>query len=165
MSPAPLRRLLAAGVTTGIFDGLFATASALLFGNTVVRLWQGVAFTVVGQRAFEGGGRTVLLGLLMHFGVAFGWSAVFLALYETVAPLRRLTSTRGGVVGVAAVYGPAIWMVMSLVVIPVLIHRQPAFTARWWVQLVGHFPFVGLPIVSSIARRTEDGLSDSRAPA
>jgi hypothetical protein len=41
---------------------------------------------------------------------------------------------------------------MSLVVIPVLVHRPPAVTIRWWVQLIGHIPFVALPIVGAISR-------------
>jgi len=64
--------------------------------------------------------------------------------------LRRVLASPHGVLKVAAVYGPCIWLVMSLMVIPLLAHRPPAFTNRWWVQLVGHFPFVGLPIVASI---------------
>jgi hypothetical protein len=40
---------------------------------------------------------------------------------------------------------------MSLIVIPVLFHRPPAITTRWLIQLGGHIPFVGLPIVASIA--------------
>ena len=39
---------------------------------------------------------------------------------------------------------------MSLAVLPLLTHRPPAINVRWWVQLVGHFPFVGLPIVAMI---------------
>jgi hypothetical protein len=42
-------------------------------------------------------------------------------------------------------------MVMSLAVIPLFTHRPPSITFRWWVQFFGHFPFVGLPIVASIA--------------
>ena len=96
---------------------------------------------------------TALIGLAMHVGVAFGWSAVFLALHESSARLRDLVRARGGVARVAAAFGPCVWLVMSLVVIPLLVHRPPSITTRWWVQLVGHFPFVGLPIVWSIARR------------
>ena len=46
-------------------------------------------------------------------------------------------------------YGPFVWAVMSLVVIPLLVHRPPTIGARWWIQFLGHFPFVGLPIVAS----------------
>jgi len=42
-------------------------------------------------------------------------------------------------------------------VIPLLRHQPTPITYRWWIQLVGHFPFVGLPIVASVARE--------RAPA
>ena len=44
-------------------------------------------------------------------------------------------------------YGPFIWTVMSVVVIPLLVHRPPSINVRWWVQFVGHIPFVALPIV------------------
>ena len=41
---------------------------------------------------------------------------------------------------------------MSLAVIPLFAHRPPAINVRWWVQLIGHIPFVGFPIVWSIGR-------------
>jgi hypothetical protein len=87
----------------------------------------------------------------MHFGVALGWSAVFVGLVRASPALGRRLATRGGVLRVAAVYGPAIWLAMSLVVIPLLLRRPPTMGARWWTQLVGHFPFVGLPIVATVA--------------
>ena len=68
-----------AGLVTGITDGLFSRAlAAFAYGSTVTRLWQGVAAVLLGAAAFDGGTRTAMIGLLMHFGVAFGWSAVFL---------------------------------------------------------------------------------------
>jgi hypothetical protein len=39
---------------------------------------------------------------------------------------------------------------MSMVVIPLLRQQMPTYTTRWLIQLIGHFPFVGLPIVSQI---------------
>jgi hypothetical protein len=41
---------------------------------------------------------------------------------------------------------------MSLAVIPLLVHRPPTINFRWWVQLLGHIPFVAIPIVASINR-------------
>ncbi len=155
----PLSRLLLAGLLTGVIDGLFASVQSVFFnGSTVTRLFQGVASTLLGREALEGGTPTALIGVLMHFGVAFGWSAVFLLLVMRSAWIRRVLSSRYGIVKVAAVYGPFIWMVMSLVVIPLLLQRPPTITSRWWIQWIGHFPFVGLPIVASIAgglRRSE----------
>lgn len=151
MIPNPWSRLVRAGLLTGITDGLFSSILVVFFyGSTVARLWQGVASTLLGKEAIDGGTGPALIGVLMHFGVAFGWSAVFLFLVLRSAWIRRVLASRFGVVKVAAVYGPFIWLVMSLVVIPLLLHRPPTFNLRWWVQLIGHFPFVGLPIVASI---------------
>jgi hypothetical protein len=146
-------RLVRAGLLTAVVDGTFSSVlAAAFYGSTVARLFQGVAATLLGPSALGGGTATALVGVLMHVGVAFGWSAVFLLLYTRSAALRRRVASPGGVVAAAAAYGPLVWLVMSLVVIPTLRHQPPSITYRWWIQLVGHFPFVGLPIVASVAR-------------
>src|SRR5262249_14193317 len=129
----------------------------VFYGSTVTRLFQGVAATLVGARAFEGGRATALVGVLMHIGVAFGWSTVFFVLLTTSADLRRLVRTRGGVIAAAAIYGPFGWTTMSLAVIPLLTSRPPTINVRWWVQFVGQAPFVGLLIVASLARGADRG--------
>jgi uncharacterized membrane protein YagU involved in acid resistance len=128
--------------------------SVAFFGSTIARLWQGVASTLIGAAAFSGGAGTIALGMAMHVGVAFGWSAVFIFFVMRSTRVRAILAAPYGRLKVAAVYGPAIWLVMSLAVIPLLLHRPPAFTVRWWVQFVGHFPFVGIPIVWSAGRTT-----------
>jgi hypothetical protein len=148
-----LSRFILAGLATTVIDGLFSSIlSVAAYGSTVSRLFQGVAATVVGDSAFTGGARTTALGLLIHCGVAFGWSALFVFVLMRSARIRRLIGSRYGVLKVAALYGPAIWLVMSLLVIPVLLNRPPAISFRWWVQLFGHFPFVGIPIVALASR-------------
>jgi hypothetical protein len=162
---APLRRLVRAGLLTAVTDGLFSSVlAATVYGSTATRLWQGVAATVLGPQALAGGGATAAFGLLLHLGVAFGWSAVFLALTLRSRRLRALLATPAGKVGVAAVYGPAVWLVMSLVVLPLLLRRPPTITGRWWVQLVGHAVFVGLPIVWGIGRGARAGSPTPAAP-
>ena len=94
----------------------------------------------------------MLVGLVMHFGVALTWSTVFLVLALQFPRLRHLVATPGGMVAVAALYGPAIWMVMSLIVIPRLTGRPPTINFRWWVQIFAHIPVVALPIVATIGR-------------
>jgi hypothetical protein len=148
-------RLAAAGLLTGTIDGLWAIVLTLIYGRPLTRLWQGLAATAFGDRMFAGGASTVLLGVLMHFGVAFAWSALFLLLVTRSAWLRRVLDSPYGVLKVAAVYGPLIWIVMSAVVIPLLTGRPlAAITARWWIQLAGHVVFVGLPIVWGVWRGT-----------
>ena len=148
-----LADLVRTGLLIGVVDGLFSSLlSVFAYHSTVARLFQGVASVLLGPSAFEGGLHTAGIGLLMHFGVAFAWSAVFLFLVLRWTRVRGLLSSTSGIVAVAALYGPLIWMVMSLVVIPALVHRPPTITMRWWIQLLGHAPFVGLPIVASSAR-------------
>jgi hypothetical protein len=143
-----------AWLVTGITDGLYSSVlAAFFYGSTVTRLWQGVASVPLGAEALNGGLRTAAIGLAMHFGVAFAWSAVFLALVLASSWLRDLLATPYGVVAVAAIYGPIIWMTMSLVIVPLFTHRPPAINVRWWVQFFGHIPFVALPIVALLSPR------------
>ena len=147
------RLLLRAWLTTALVDGVFAsTLSVVGYHSTISRLWQGVASTVLDPSAFDGGIITALVGVAMHIGVALAWSAVFLALTVASPVLRRMLRHPAGVLAVAAVFGPFIWMVMSLVVIPLLTGRQPRITGRWWIQLAGHVVFVALPMVTVVAR-------------
>ena len=98
--------------------------------------------------------RLVRAGVLtgLSDGVAFGWSAVFLFIVLRLGWVQRLLASPYGVLKVASVYGPCIWLVMSLVVIPLLVHRPPSLNTNWWIQLIGHFPFVGIPIVATLGR-------------
>jgi hypothetical protein len=150
------KRFLLTGLVTGVTDGLFACVLGFIYYHSFTRLWQGVASTLLGPAALQGGTRTALIGLLMHFGVAFFWSAVFLFVVLRVSAVRRLVDSPGGVVLMAFIYGPLIWLVMSYGVIPLLVHRPPTITIRWWIQLIGHIPFVGLPIVGCSAGAARD---------
>lgn len=145
--PGNAVRLVRAGVACGVVDGLWAVALTLIYHRTILALWQGVAATAFGPAMREGGAATALVGLALHFGVAFTWSAVFVLLFSRSPRLRRALSSTGGALLVACLYGPAIWVVMSGLVIPALTHQPLAVTYRWWIQLAGHAAFVGTPIV------------------
>ena len=59
-----LSRLVIAALVTGVADGLFSsTLAAFAYGSTVTRLWQGVASTLLGASALDGGMRTAAVGL------------------------------------------------------------------------------------------------------
>lgn len=144
-------RLVRAGLLTGIVDGLFACfLSGVVYRTGVTRLWQGVASVLLGPSALTGGTRTALIGVLMHFGVAFTWSAIFLFLVMRRGRVGELLASPWGVLKVAAVYGPFVWMMMSLVIIPAFTGRSPTITTRWWVNFFGHIPFVAAPMLWAI---------------
>lgn len=135
---AGIRRWLLAGLLTAIADGLFSSVlAAFFYGSTVTRLWEGVASAL-------GGKRPAWVGVLVHFGVAFAWAGLFVLLSSRMAWLRT-----ANVLAVAAVYGPFVWLVMSLVVMPLIFHRPPTINIRWWIQFFGHIVFVGLPIAAT----------------
>jgi hypothetical protein len=132
--------------------GLFASVLTFFFHTAITRMWQGVAAVPFGPSMFDRGTAGALVGLMTHICVAFGWSAIFYLIYERSAWIRQVIGTRFGVLKVASVYGPCIWLFMSLVVIPTLLHRPSNITIRWWIQLIGHIPFVAMPIVTQIGR-------------
>jgi hypothetical protein len=148
---APLVRLFRAGSLTAIVDFAFSSVLVTVFyHSTFASLWQRVASVPLGPSAVNGGTRTVLIGMAIHLCVAFTWSTVFLLLYVGSGWLRRMIETPGGLLAVAVVYGPFIWMMMSFVIIPRFTGRPPAVNFRWWVQFVGHIPFVAVPITMGI---------------
>jgi len=146
-----LSRLTLAGFVTAIVDGLFSSVlSVVFYHSTATRLFQGVASVLLGPEALTGGMRTAAIGLVMHFAVAFGWSAMFLLLATSSAWIRRVLASPLGPIKVAGLYGPFVWLVMSLAIIPLLAHRPPTINIRWWIQFIGHIPFVGFPIATAI---------------
>ena len=148
-----VRELLPVWLVTTVWDGVCATALGVLaYGSTAAGVWQGVASTVLGASALTGGAGATAVGLGLHTMVALTWSAVFVAAARNWPSLRRMIRTPGGALAVAAMYGPVIWLVMSLVVIPIATGRPPRIGARWWVQVGAHIPFVSLPLVFTARR-------------
>jgi uncharacterized membrane protein YagU involved in acid resistance len=145
-----MRRWLIAGLATAILDGLFSSVlAAFFYGSTFSALWLGVASSI--------GAKSVAIGLLIHLCVALAWAGVFVIVLE---PRTRGINT----FVLAAIYGAFVWLTMSLAVIPLLFHRPPSITVRWWIQFFGHMLFVGLPIVA-LGRRNADARLSSRPAA
>ena len=46
-----------------------------------------------------------------------------------------------------------IWTIMSCVIVPAFTHKMPPIKWRWWVQLSGHFIFVGTPMTWTLSRK------------
>ena len=148
----PLRAgLVRAALLTAVVDFVFASSLNVAYGSTVARVWQGVAFTVLGPRAMQGGAATVALGLLMHCAVAFFWTTLMVMLLRQSDAVREAVAGKRWIL-VAAVYGPLIWLMMSLAVIPALVGRPPTINMRWWINLVAHVPFVTIPMLWSLRR-------------
>jgi len=153
MPPTFLRTWLRAWALVTVVDGIFATTLPVVaYGQQLGRVWQGIASLLLGPGAMRGGILTMLFGLVMHASVALTWTTVFMVLVLLSPRLRRVVAVPDGILGIATLYGPAIWIVMSLLVIPRFTGRPSTIGFRWWVQLFAHIPFVALPIVATIGR-------------
>jgi|ERR1700722_1069744 len=136
-----------AGAACAILDGVAASVQSGLMGIKPLRLWQGVASGLLGERAFRHGWVSGSLGLLLHFVIAFSAATVFVELSRQIPFLVRVYWISG------PLYGVAVFLVMSLVVVPLSARpRRPASSEAMIVQLVIHVLFVGLPIALATNR-------------
>lgn len=154
MNKHQLQLWLKAGAATAIVDFCFATTLTVVFyKGTFTRLWQGVASVPFGAQAINGGSAWTAIGVLTHIFVAFSWSLVFVLLVTRWEALRRVLLSPWGVLKVAALYGPFIWIMMSMVFIPITAQRAPAaITVRWVIQALGHVFFVATPMAWVVRR-------------
>jgi len=144
-----LRQWIKTGVAVAVSDGLFASATGIWIKPyaTPFRVFRGVASVLFGRGALEGGVPMALVGMLMHLCVALFWSGLFILALENSDKLRSAIQNAPGAILVAIVYGGLIWLVMSLIVIPTMVHRPPNITTKWWVQFLGHPLFVVTPMI------------------
>jgi hypothetical protein len=146
---------LATGFAVALSDGLFASATGLFVPPTVTpfRVFRGVASVAFGPDVIKGGVPWALVGICMHICVALFWSGLFVAALYTFPRMRSMIRTLPGAFAIAIPYGMSIWLFMSLVFIPSMLHRAPTITPKWWVQLIGHIPFVVGPMILVNRRR------------
>jgi hypothetical protein len=153
-----VRAVLVTWLVTAAWDFICASAlSVFAYHSTFSRLWQGVAATALGPSALQMGAWGIVAGLVLHAAVAFAWSSLFVAALASSERLRRVVDRPVGAFVVACIYGPVIWLVMSLAVIPLATGRPPTFAFRWWVQIFAHVPFVTLPLVFTARRALGQG--------
>jgi hypothetical protein len=143
--------------------------SFLLFSlarhHPAIGVLQGPATGVLGRAAMQGGARTAMLGTVLHFAIAFAWTAAFALVYRSQAGVRRRTRTPAGLLVCSAVAGVVVWLTMDWIVLRFSrAHYYSLSEPYFWWLLVGHIPFVGLPLVWGISRLAPDAV-DSRIGA
>jgi hypothetical protein len=154
-STAPNAALLvvASTLAVALLDGAFAIVLYVVRGSTTIeRLFQGIASALIGPVAYQGGATTFALGVAQHVTVALAWSVIFLLLLRGTRVVPRMLAWRFGALDVAVWYGPLVYVVMTMALIPLFTHRVPPITLNWVTVLLGHIPFVGLPIATIVGR-------------
>lgn len=143
-------RLFVAGTLVAVLDIGYAALLwvVVLKVLTPVQLLQSIAAGVLGKATYAGGLATAALGAVLHFTIAYGWTAVYLVAYRTSPALRRLVRANQGAVKVGLGFGILVWLVMDLVVLPLSrANPTPVLSGRFALNLVAHAVLVGLPIV------------------
>jgi hypothetical protein len=137
--------LLAIAMGGLIAGALDLTQACILFGANIPLA---IAAGLLGPRAFHGGTATYVLGVVLHFFIAFSAAAIY---YAASRRLRFLTE-HALVCGLF--FGAAVELVMRLIVLPLsALHARGPYEYRDLVQgLLVHMVVVGLPISFSVRR-------------
>lgn len=130
------------GLIAGTLDICAAFLTAWLrAGIGPIRLLQFVASGLIGAAAFEGGIKTALLGLALHFLIATVATAVF------YFASRKLLFLVERPVNFGLLYGVAVYLFMNFVVLPLSnIARRPFTFSGFIIGLLTIMFCVGLPI-------------------
>ena len=151
-APAPHPQTSAGQAFPAIFwGGLLAgigdiTQAFIVFGYfsaaaTPFRILQSIPRGIFGARTFQMGWTSALLGIVLHFTIAFTAAAV----YYTASRKMRVLVDRPIIFGL--LYGEAVFLFMYFVVMPLSAIGFPKFGAATYITgPVGHTVLVGLPI-------------------
>jgi hypothetical protein len=144
-----MKPILAAAFTCFALDGLSALVQSwILSGKTPnpERVFQSVAFGILGPDTFKLGTRSFLLGLLVHFTVALGASIVFYTMSRALPFLIEQALVSG------VLFGIGVHLIMQFIVIPMsLIGRRPFNTKAFVTGLIIHMIVVGPSIALTTA--------------
>ena len=143
-----LPAIFAAGLLCGVMDITAAFLTWAPKGVSPGRLLQGIAAGALGLASFQQGWPTSVLGLAIHFFIAFTAAAVFYAASRRLPALLDHPWIAG--IGYAlVVYGFMYWIVMPLDRLP---RRSPVTLSYSLTAIVTHIICVGLPISLVIHR-------------
>ncbi len=142
------RGILWGGLLAGLGDLTFAFVYYGLRGATPVRILHSVASGLVGARSFTGGAATAVLGLVLHFSIAFGAATVYYLASRRIPLLLEHAAVCG------LIYGIVVYAVMNAVVLPLsALPNKPSYPLGVLIpSVLGHMVLVGLPIALSIRR-------------
>ena len=137
--------LLAIVMGGGIAGTLDLLQACILFGWKIPLV---IAGGLLGREAFQGGDGTYVLGVFLHFFIA--WSAA--AVYYAASRKLRFMTEHPLVCGLF--FGAAVEEVMNLVVLPLsALHAKGPYKLHDLILgLLVHMVVVGLPISFSVRR-------------
>jgi hypothetical protein len=137
----PTQAIVWGWLTVGTVDFLDAIIfSALRSGTPPMRVFQGVAFGILGRSTYEGGWSTFALGVAIHYFIAFCIVTTFFVASRWWPVLVQRPWLWG------AVYGLGVYAFMNRVVIPLSLIGPPRFVLAPFVNgILIHMLGIGIP--------------------
>jgi uncharacterized membrane protein YagU involved in acid resistance len=136
------------GLIAGTLDICAACLTAWLrAGVTPIGVLQFVASGALGPAAFQGGMKSALIGLVLHYLIATIWTVVFyLASRKWLFLIERP-------VQFGLLYGIAVYLIMTFVVVPLSrITPRPATLTGRTIGILTIMFCIGLPIALIVRR-------------
>jgi len=131
--------LLAIALIAGTLDGLAAVI--FLAKMNFVGVFQYIASAILGKAAYTGGIKTALMGLILHYFIAFSFTFFFVLVTNKISALRKNVLLSG------IIYGIFVWAVMNLLVVPLTqIPQSPIHLEKAIINAIILIFCIGLPI-------------------
>jgi hypothetical protein len=146
--PRAFNAILYGGLAVGVLDGMAAVILTLYFKRSPKGMFQGIAKGLIGDASFNGGWATVLLGVALHFLIAFIWAAIYYGASLILPAIIRRALMWALICG--PIYGVLVYFAMQIIVLPLSAIRKDPFSFGTPGQLmrgiIVHILCVGLPI-------------------
>jgi hypothetical protein len=160
ISPSKKSTAVLAIATGGLIVGILDITSAFITwwykGVGPVRGLQGIAAGLLGSQSYQGGVATAVLGLTIHFFVAFMVVTVFY-----VGSTKFWFLTRHAVVS-GLLYGVAIYLFMYWFVLPHVFPKFRHSISNDVLAVVVHMFLIGLPTAVVVRRYSQGAMERQR---
>jgi hypothetical protein len=142
-SSRPLPAIFVGGVIVGVLDLLYAIV--VYMPKQPILVPQTIASGLLGPSSYDGGTRTAILGVFLHFVIAIGAATVY------YLASRKLPSLTSHAVIAGMIFGALVYAFMHYVVLPLsLVPKSHGHLIYKVTEFIEHWFFVGLPISLSV---------------
>jgi len=147
LNSSAVATIISATIVSGVLD---ASAGVLVYwmykGLNPLQVLQYIASGIFGPSVINGSFLYVLIGLVLHFAIAFMFTCAYYLGFPFIKSFAKNTIVNG------LIYGIFIWVFMNYLVLPMsnIPHSPKDFVSV--LELVWHSALVGLPIAIIIER-------------
>jgi hypothetical protein len=133
--------ILTTGLIAGTLDILSALTHAYLARGTKPEIiFKYISSALVGSEAFAGGTGMIVLGLVIHYLIAFCWTLLYFLIYPKLKFLHQNRVLSG------VIYGIFVWAAMSFVFVPLTaIPRSPFNPTSALIGMTILILMIGMP--------------------